>query len=232
MNSWGNRMIEDLPAQLTDSSAVEIGAQSPLLTMIIATAFGMVVALLHLLAHRERPTYKLWRTLLLISPLIAMATMAVGTNLAAAFTLFGTLAIVRFRTPIKEPMDAAFVIFSVVIGLATGNQSFMVALIGTTVIAVTILILLGINMAGSSTIRGRLRLVINTTDTSASKWQEILNQLGIEHSIRSCSIDDQLSTQNLNLEVSRIDPEDWPRVLSQLMADEHVVKANGGPLED
>ena len=67
-------MIEDLPVQLTDSTTVEIGAQSPLTTMIIATAFGMIVALLHLLAHRERPTYKLWRTLLLISPLIAMAT--------------------------------------------------------------------------------------------------------------------------------------------------------------
>ena len=225
-------MIEDLPVQLTDSTAVEIGAQSPLTTMIIATAFGMIVALLHLLAHRERPTYKLWRTLLLISPLIAMATMAVGTNLAAAFTLFGTLAIVRFRTPIKEPMDAAFVIFSVVIGLATGNQSFMVALIGTTVIAVTILILLAINKAGNGNIRGRLRLVLKTTDTSASNWRDILNRLEIEHSIRSCSIDEQLAVQNLTLELNRIDPEHWPRVLSELMADEHVVKANGGPLED
>ena len=225
-------MIEDLPLQMTDSTTVEFSGQSPLTTMIIATAFGMIVALLHLLAHRERPTYKLWRTLLLISPLIAMATMAVGTNLAAAFTLFGTLAIVRFRTPIKEPMDAAFVIFSVVIGLATGNQSFMVALIGTTVIAVTILILLAINKAGTGTVRGRLRLVLNTTDTSASQWRDILNQMGIEHSIRSCSIDEQLAIQNLTLELSRIDPEDWPRVLTQLMTDEHVVKANGGPLED
>ena len=168
-------MIEDLPVQLTDSTAVEIGAQSPLTTMIIATAFGMIVALLHLLAHRERPTYKLWRTLLLISPLIAMATMAVGTNLAAAFTLFGTLAIVRFRTPIKEPMDAAFVIFSVVIGLAAGNQNFLVASVGTMVIAATVLILLfqaqltGNARPGrgpgrfSHNGRGRLKITLNST---------------------------------------------------------------------
>ena len=226
-------MIEQIPGVAEPTIPIDPNdLMSPLFTMIIATVFGAIVALLHLLAHRERPTFKLWRTLVLISPLIAMATMAVGTNLAAAFTLFGTLAIVRFRTPIKEPMDAAFVIFSVVIGLATGNQSFMVAMVGTAVLAVTILILLGINKAGNGTIRGRLRLVINSTDPSASRWREILEQLGIESSIRSCTIDEQLSTQNLNLEVSSIDPEDWPRVLSQLMLDEHVVKANGGPLED
>ena len=91
---------------------------SPFVTLSLAIAFGLVVSILHLLAHRERPIYSLWRTLLLIAPLIAMSTMAVGSNLAAAFTLFGTLAIVRFRTPIKNPLDAAFVIFSVVIGLA------------------------------------------------------------------------------------------------------------------
>ena len=129
-------------------------------------------------------------------------------------------------------MPEKFVIFSVVIGLATGNQSFMVALIGTTVIAVTILILLAINKAGNGTVRGRLRLVLKTTDTSASNWRDILNRLEIEHSIRSCSIDEQLAVQNLTLELNRIDPEHWPRVLSELMADEHVVKANGGPLED
>ena len=115
--------------------------KTALIAVLLATLFGIVVACLHLLATRGRDRVDLWRTLILIAPLIAMATVAVGTNLAAAFTLFGTLAIVRFRTRIRNPLDAVFVIFSVVIGLATGNGNYMVALVGTIVVGLTILIL-------------------------------------------------------------------------------------------
>ena len=105
------------------------------IAILLATGFGVIIASLHLLATRDRERDDLWRPLILIAPLISIATVAVGTNLAAAFTLFGTLAIVRFRTRIRKPLDAVFVIFSVVIGLSTGNGNFMVALIGTVIVA-------------------------------------------------------------------------------------------------
>ena len=224
-----NGLVEQLTGTAVSSAPTTI---DPLLTLVIATAFGAVVAVLHLLAHRERPTFRLWRTLLLIAPLIAMATMAVGTNLAAAFTLFGTLAIVRFRTPIKEPMDAAFVIFSVVIGLATGNQSFMVATTGTVVIAVTILILLGMNRFTPRVGRGRLKLVIKGIDTPSETWQAVLDRRGIRHQLRSCVLNKDAGTQSLTVELPAFTGDQWPELLGELIEIDTVETANGGPLED
>lgn len=201
------------------------------LPLLMATAFGVVVALLHLLAHRGKANSRLWRTLILLAPLIAMATMAVGTNIAAAFTLFGTLAIVRFRTPIKEPLDAVFVIFSVVIGLATGNQSFLVAMAGTLMVAVTIVILLLAIRPGESQGTGSLRLVLTPVDTPQDDWAESLRSQGIRFSIESCEINRSQQTQSLTLDVSGITPDKWPDVLARLLAIPEVERASGGPQE-
>ena len=205
---------------------------SPFLTLSLAIAFGLVVSVLHLLAHRERPIYSLWRTLLLIAPLIAMSTMAVGSNLAAAFTLFGTLAIVRFRTPIKDPLDAAFVIFSVVIGLALGNGSLNVATVGTGMIAGLILALLAVNRIVPRENRSTLKLVINGVDTPDSEWRAILDRHGLRTRIDSCIVDKSRESQTIKLSLSGISGDRWPGLLSELLALPEVTQAFGRTAED
>lgn len=200
---------------------------SPFVTLALAIAFGLVVAILHLLAHRERPIYSLWRTLLLIAPLIAMSTMAVGTNLAAAFTLFGTLAIVRFRTPIKDPLDAAFVIFSVVIGLALGNGSLNVATVGTAMIAALILALLAVNRMVPRENRSSLKLVIRAPEGSDSEWRKVLDRHGIQARIESCILSKDAGTQTIKLSLSGISGDRWPELLSEMLALPTVTHAAG-----
>jgi len=205
---------------------------SPFVTLALAIAFGLVVAILHLLAHRDRPIYSLWRTLLLIAPLIAMSTMAVGTNLAAAFTLFGTLAIVRFRTPIKDPLDAAFVIFSVVIGLALGNGSLNVATVGTGMIAVLILALLAVNRMVPRENRSTLKLVITGADASDAGWRGVLERHGIRARIDSCTVDQKLGSQSIKLNLAGISGDRWPGLLSELLALPEITQASGRTDED
>ena len=202
-------------------------ASDPLTTLCLAIAFGFVVSVLHLLAHRQRPIYTLWRTLLLIAPLIAMSTMAVGSNLAAAFTLFGTLAIVRFRTPIKDPLDAAFVIFSVVIGLALGNGNLNVATVGTSVIAVLMLVLLAFNRLMPREHRSTVRLTVRGVDTTDAVWKSALEAAGLKHRIESCTLDEGSGSQSIKLSIAGIDGERWPVILASLMSIPEVQRAAG-----
>ena len=216
----------------SDASSMQLTMFDSLISLALATAFGVVVAILQLLAHRDKPTYRLWRTLVLIAPLIAMATMAVGTNLAAAFTLFGTLAIVRFRTAIKNPLDAAFVIFSVVIGLALGNGSLNVATVGTGMIAALILALLAVNRLVPRENRSTLKLVISGIDVPDTGWRTVLEQHGIRFRIDSCTIDKNLGDQTLKLSLSGISGDRWPGLLSELLALPEVTQAFGRTDED
>ena len=72
-------------------------------------------------------------TLVMLAILIAMVTQVIGSNIARAFSLVGALSIVRFRTVVRDTQDTAFVIFSVVVGMAIGAGSYPIAAIGLVV---------------------------------------------------------------------------------------------------
>ena len=80
-------------------------------------------------------------TLVLLSVLIAMVTQIIGQNVALAFSLVGALSIVRFRTVVRDTEDTAFVIFSVVIGMAIGTQNLVVALTGFVIVGGTVFLM-------------------------------------------------------------------------------------------
>ena len=90
--------------------------------------------------------------------LIAMVTQVIGDNVARAFSLVGALAIVRFRTVVRDTQDTAFVMLSVVVGMAVGARAPLVAVIGLALVAVV-----AIGMKPPATgdyITGRLPLLI------------------------------------------------------------------------
>ena len=70
---------------------------------------------------RRRAEPSFLATLVLLSLLIALVTLVIGNNVARAFSLVGTLAIVRFRTVVEDTRDTAFVIYAVACGMCAGS---------------------------------------------------------------------------------------------------------------
>jgi hypothetical protein len=99
----------------------------------LAAAFlgGIIVAFIY---QRTRPKGEISPsfppTLVLLAILIAMVTQVVGSNTARAFSLVGVLSIVRFRTIVRDTRDTAFVIFSVVVGMACGAAYYHIVALG------------------------------------------------------------------------------------------------------
>ena len=107
-----------------------------LIRLAIALAGGAAVAVLYRKARGSEVTESFPPTLVLLSILIAMVTQVVGGNAARAFALVGALSIVRFRTVVRDTQDTAYVIFSVVVGMAVGAGNLWVAGIGFVLIAI------------------------------------------------------------------------------------------------
>jgi hypothetical protein len=105
--------------------------------LLTAAVLGTIVATIY---HFTRPKLEdgskgFITTIILLSILLAIVVMTVGGNLARAFSLAGVLAIVRFRTVVEDTRDSAFVICSVVMGMAAGANYKLVALTGLPFIA-------------------------------------------------------------------------------------------------
>src|SRR5262249_10240541 len=73
-------------------------------------------------------------TMALLSVLLGMVSMVIGSNIARAFALVGALSIVRFRTVVEDTRDTAFVIFAVVVGMAGGAGAYLVAAVGIPIV--------------------------------------------------------------------------------------------------
>jgi hypothetical protein len=104
--------------------------------LVVALVCGLCVAVIYRLSHgRARAaTTGLVTTLVLLAVLIALVSIVIGSSVARAFSLVGALSIVRFRTVVEDTRDTAFVIFTVVVGMAAGAGLFWVAPLGLLVV--------------------------------------------------------------------------------------------------
>ena len=106
-----------------------------LVRLALALLFGGLVSWIYCRTRRNEPLAPSFpTTLVLLSVLIAMVTQVIGDNVARAFSLVGALSIVRFRTVVRDTQDTAYVIFSVVVGMAVGAKNPWVAIIGLGVV--------------------------------------------------------------------------------------------------
>lgn len=80
-------------------------------------------------------------TLIIGGMVVAMLIMAIGNNLARGLGILGTLAIIRFRTPIRDSRDMMFLFASLGVGIGCGAGTFNVSIIGTMTISAAMLLL-------------------------------------------------------------------------------------------
>lgn len=117
MNELFNQILTNTTADTTVYSAA--------ITMVMALIFGNAVAFTYYKTRNEA-TYQrsLTVTLLMLPIILSVIILFVGSNIARAFSLAGTLSIIRFRSAPGEPKDIGFIFFAIAAGLACGVGLF------------------------------------------------------------------------------------------------------------
>lgn len=115
-----------------------LSAEELLIRLGLGAAFGVAVAAVYFLTQKKKraDAASFVSTLVLLSILLAMVSMVIGSDIARAFSLVGALAIVRFRTVVEDTRDTAFVIFAVITGMAAGAGAYRVAAFGIPIVAI------------------------------------------------------------------------------------------------
>lgn len=102
--------------------------------------------------------------------------IAVGNNLARGLGILGALAIIRFRTPIRNPRDIIFLFASLAIGISAGSQLYLVAIAGTLTFALTALVLDWSPYSTKQTFEGLLRFSSPMKSKQESDISSVLSQ--------------------------------------------------------
>lgn len=78
-------------------------------------------------------------TLIALTMITSQVILAVTSNVVLSLGMVGALSIVRFRTAIKEPLDIAFLFWSIAAGIILAAGMIPLAVIGSVIIGVILL---------------------------------------------------------------------------------------------
>jgi hypothetical protein len=117
-------------------------------SVLVAIGIGVVVAgrpWRLLLRGAELPKAKMVQSQLLLCAAAALLMMVIGDSLAKAFSLVGLGGFVRFKSPLKDPRDAASTFVLLGLGMACGHGNLGMACVGAGIVA---LLLLAMDLIG------------------------------------------------------------------------------------
>ncbi|SDF80867.1 hypothetical protein [Desulfovibrio legallii] len=111
-------------------------------TMTVALGCGLAIYLLYKYFYRGVIYSENFGVLLLlVSGVTAFIIITIGTNFVLSLGMVGALSIVRFRAPIKDPLDVGFLYWSIAAGLTAGARLYMVAVFGTAVLGLVYILM-------------------------------------------------------------------------------------------
>lgn len=122
----------------------EIGSFS-ILDMVIALALSFAMGLFINFIYRKTFRGVMFSktfgvALMALTMITTLVILAVTSNVVLSLGMVGALSIVRFRTAIKEPLDIAFLFWSIAVGIVLGAGLIPLAVFGSIVIGVMLLL--------------------------------------------------------------------------------------------
>ena len=134
-------------------------------TLIVTALLALYIFPIYRLVTRKVFYSKNFNISLAVMSLITAAIiLAMQSNLVISLGMVGALSIVRFRTAIKDPMDLAFLFWSISIGIICGAGLYEIALVTSVGVTVFILVLDMLPVG-----KAPMMLVVNSSEMNGEK---------------------------------------------------------------
>ena len=182
------------------SSFLENVTSVSLLDMALALALAFGIGLFIFLVYKRTFSGVMYSsgfgvTLVALTMITTMVILAVTSNVVLSLGMVGALSIVRFRTAIKEPLDIAFLFWSIAVGIVLAAGMIPLAVIGSVVIGVILLV-----FVNKKSFENPYILVLQCADKAA----ELQATVFLENNTKRCVVKSKTVQQGqieLNLEV-------------------------------
>lgn len=112
-----------------DTATIRQAVASILVAYLMSQAIGAVYAY----TYRGLSYSRSFVQALVVGGIVAaMLMLAIGNSLARGIGIVGTLALIRFRTNLRDPLDMVFIFASFGAGIAAGTGNYATGVVGTT----------------------------------------------------------------------------------------------------
>ncbi len=106
--------------------------QTALVSVLSAYLLSQAIAAVYVWTHQGISYSRSLVVTLVVAGLVSSVLMlSIGNNLARGFGIVGTLALIRFRTQLQDPLDMMFVFASFATGVSAGTGNIATGAVGT-----------------------------------------------------------------------------------------------------
>lgn len=136
---------------------------------LIAMLFSFVIGLFIMVIYKKTFKGVMYSnsfsiSLIALTLITTLIILAVTSNVILSLGMVGALSIVRFRTAIKEPLDIAFLFWSIAVGIVLGAGLIPLAVIGSIFIGIVLVLFVNKDTKDNPYI-----LVVNLDDDTTEK---------------------------------------------------------------
>lgn len=171
------------------SSFLEKASSFSILDMVIALALAFVIGLFIFLVYKKTFRGVMYSenfgvSLIAMTLITTLIILAVTSNVVLSLGMVGALSIVRFRSAIKEPLDIAFVFWSISIGIVLGAGLIPLAIFGSVFIGIILLVFINKKSSDNPYI-----LIVNCNDENSENLAiNHINKSVKKHVIKSKTV--------------------------------------------
>ncbi len=211
------------------SSFLENIASVSILDMVIALVLAFGIGMFIFFVYKKTYSGVMYVpgfgvTLVALTMITTVVILAVTSNVVLSLGMVGALSIVRFRAAIKDPLDIAFLFWSIAVGIVLAAGMLPLALIGSIFIGVMLLVFVN----RKSHVHPYILIVQCDGYDSEVKVREFM-----EKQVKKCVVKSKVAQPGhveLNLEVRmKDDNADFVNILSEMdgVSSASLVSFNG-----
>ena len=177
---------------------------STLITIMVDMALALIVGLLIYSIYKRYYSGVIYSrtfalTLVGMTVLTCMVTLAISTNIVISLGMVGALSIVRYRTAIKEPLDILYLFWAITTGITIGASMYLLAAVG-------MLFMLILLMTMSKKKTGTKVYVMIAHLTGSDTEKEVLEAVSkLEHEVKSKTMRGDTTELTLQIECAEKD---------------------------
>lgn len=177
-------MIQEMLNTIVSRMGHDVGSVGEILSMLLMVTIMALYefVIYRLVSHKSMYNKSFHISILVLPFFIGAIIMALQSNLVITLGTIGALAIIRYRTAVKDPVDMMYILWSIFIGIACGCQLYELCIL--TSIVVTIILLL-INLLSGKLFRNPYVLVINSLEDKEDELNSTIKAITKSYRLKS-----------------------------------------------
>ena len=133
--TW-DQILENIDFSMTDLSVSLIA-----FTLLFSFVLSLLIFFVYRASYKGVMYSRTFNiTLIAMTMITASIILAITSNIILSLGMVGALSIIRFRTPIKDPIDIAFLFWAVGTGIVSGAGLWLLALVSAVIIGIILFV--------------------------------------------------------------------------------------------